>query len=68
MNDIPPVQWRKSRHSGHEGGDCVEVASLAPMIGVRDSKDPGGPNLAFSVADWRAFMRTVKSSERGPAA
>ncbi|TDC60201.1 DUF397 domain-containing protein [Actinomadura sp. GC306] len=22
------VHWRKSSHSGHSGGDCVEVASL----------------------------------------
>lgn len=34
------VQWRKCSQSDHSGGECVEVADLAPVIGVRDSKDP----------------------------
>lgn len=28
MRDMPDVHWRKSSHSGHEGGDCIEVANL----------------------------------------
>ncbi|MFI0366690.1 DUF397 domain-containing protein [Actinomadura sp. 1N219] len=28
MKDMPSVHWRKSSHSGHSGGDCVEVAGL----------------------------------------
>jgi hypothetical protein len=52
--------WRKSTYSGN-GGDCVEVASGGPdVVAVRDSKDPDGPNLAFTPADWKAFTRTVK--------
>ncbi|MDL4775469.1 DUF397 domain-containing protein [Actinomadura xylanilytica] len=62
MKDMPTTLWRKSSHSDHAGGDCVEVADLAPVIGVRDSKDPDGPRLAFSAADWRAFTRQIKSS------
>ncbi|WP_329522028.1 DUF397 domain-containing protein [Spirillospora sp. NBC_01491] len=62
MKDMPAARWRKSDHSGHSGGDCVEVADLGPVIGVRDSKDPDGPRLAFSTADWRAFTRQIKSS------
>jgi len=26
--DLPVVHWRKSTHSGAEGGDCVEVVLL----------------------------------------
>ncbi|MDL4775470.1 DUF397 domain-containing protein [Actinomadura xylanilytica] len=62
MKDLSPVQWRKSSRSDHQGGACVEVASLTAVIGVRDSKDPDGPRLAFSTADWRAFTRQIKSS------
>ncbi|MGP4027005.1 DUF397 domain-containing protein [Actinomadura sp. 3N407] len=55
-------QWRKSSHSGHSGGECVEVADLTSVVGVRDSKDPDGPKLTFSVAAWSAFTREIKGS------
>ena len=52
--------WRKSTYSGN-GGDCVEVASGAPsVVAVRDSKDPGGPKLAFTPEEWKAFTSAVK--------
>jgi hypothetical protein len=47
--------WRKSSHSGSEGGDCVEVAAHPAAVHVRDSKDPEGPALAFTPAEWTAF-------------
>ncbi|TDB86035.1 DUF397 domain-containing protein [Actinomadura sp. KC216] len=56
------VLWRKSSRSGHQGGECVEVANLAPVIAVRDSKNPDGPSLAFGHAAWRAFADQVKAS------
>ncbi|WP_081842831.1 DUF397 domain-containing protein [Actinomadura welshii] len=56
------VQWRRSSRSGHQGGECVEVAALASAVGVRDSKDPDGARLAFGVAEWRVFARRVKAS------
>ncbi|MGV9450153.1 DUF397 domain-containing protein [Streptomyces sp. NPDC003635] len=34
------LTWRKSSYSGDTGGDCVEVADLAPLIAIRDSKHP----------------------------
>ncbi|TDC61543.1 DUF397 domain-containing protein [Actinomadura sp. GC306] len=56
------VEWRKSSRSAHQGGECVEVAALAPAVAVRDSKDPDGPHLAFGPAVWRAFADRVKAS------
>jgi hypothetical protein len=38
-----------------------------PAIAVRDSKDPDGPQLAFTVGDWQAFLRQVKDGRPGPA-
>lgn len=61
MKEMPTVPWRKSSHSDHSGGECIEVADFATVIGVRDSKDPDGPQLAFSTKAWRTFTRRVKN-------
>ena len=55
--DLNNARWRKSSRSSGNGGDCVEVAGNLPgVVGVRDSKDRGGPVLAFTPAAWRAFV------------
>ena len=55
--------WRKSSYSGGNGGDCVEVARTLPAaMAVRDSKDPDGPKLIFTPADWAAFTETIRTS------
>ncbi|MCM4081070.1 DUF397 domain-containing protein [Actinoplanes sp. TRM88002] len=47
--------------SGCEGGStCVEVAFV---ILVRDSKNPDGPVLGFTEAEWRDFTAGVKRGE-----
>jgi hypothetical protein len=58
--------WRKSRRS-NGSGDCVEVATLdeGPRIAIRDSKDPAGPALTVSPADWRSFTARIKSGDFG---
>jgi hypothetical protein len=54
------VQWRKSSQSGQEvNSDCVEVADLGIAVGVRDSKNPNGPKLAFSRSEWKTFTERV---------
>jgi hypothetical protein len=66
--DISHVTWRKSSHSGSNGGGCVEVARTPEaVVAVRDSKDPDGPRLAFTAADWQAFIRLIKDGRPGPA-
>jgi Domain of unknown function (DUF397) len=55
--------WRKSSYSGSNGGACVEVARRLPAaVAVRDSKDPGGPKLIFTPADWTAFTAAIRTS------
>ncbi|MFF4651128.1 DUF397 domain-containing protein [Streptomyces sp. NPDC001380] len=57
-NSSAPV-WRKSSYSG-ANGQCVEVAvPQVSTVAVRDSKDPGGPSLAFSPEAWSAFVAAV---------
>ena len=38
--------WRKSSYSGANGGECVEVASTADAVMVRDTTDRGGHALS----------------------
>jgi hypothetical protein len=64
MSDPLAIRWRKSSHSDHQGGNCVELACLSHMIGVRDSKDPDGPKLALSPAAWGALTAEIKSGVR----
>ena len=59
--DLYAAKWRKASRSGHEGGNCVEVAGVSQVIAVRDSKDPDGPKLAFTSAEWRAFAHRIMS-------
>jgi uncharacterized protein DUF397 len=52
----------KSSYSGTNGGNCVEVARTPPAaVAVRDSKDPDGPKLIFTVADWTAFTAAIRT-------
>ncbi|MEV5409008.1 DUF397 domain-containing protein [Thermopolyspora sp. NPDC052614] len=57
--DLAAVVWRKSSHSGEEGGNCVEAAALANAVAVRDSKNPSGPVLMFTRDEWKDFLYTV---------
>ncbi|MFF5073917.1 DUF397 domain-containing protein [Micromonospora olivasterospora] len=52
--------WRKSSRSGGEG-NCVEVAAFVDAVGVRDSKDRGGPALSFTPASWVGFVQAARS-------
>lgn len=52
------MDWRKSSHSGANGGDCVEVAS-AEGVAVRDTTDREGVTLEFSAQAWQEFTRRL---------
>lgn len=51
--------WKKSSLSYANGG-CIEVAT-GPSEGiyVRDSKNPGGLVLRFSLQDWNSFSHSI---------
>ncbi|MEU4836971.1 DUF397 domain-containing protein [Nocardia testacea] len=64
MGELSGMQWFKSSYSGG-GGDCVEVAWLGSgRVGVRDSKNPAGPALDFTPADWDAFIGRMRGDRK----
>ena len=59
--DLNSAVWRKSPSSSN-AGNCVEVAvNLPGVVAVRDSKDPHGPALTFTPADWHAFTTRLRA-------
>ncbi|MEU8196434.1 DUF397 domain-containing protein [Microbispora amethystogenes] len=60
--DLSRAEWRTSTRSGGSG-QCVSVAFVESHVAVRDSKDPDGPVLVFTTAEWTAFLDGVRDSE-----
>ena len=61
--------WIKSSHSGPTGGNCVEVAFLAGGdVALRNSRQPDGPALIFTAAEWDAFIGGAVDGEFGSPA
>lgn len=60
------TRWRKSSHSGGNGGACIEIATRGPdgHILVRDSKDTAGAMLRFSPDAWHRFAEQLKRAAR----
>jgi hypothetical protein len=52
--------WRKSSYSGDNGGACVEIASSAEAVLIRDTADRNGPVVILTAEAWRMFTTTVK--------
>jgi hypothetical protein len=57
-----PLRWRKSSYSS-DSANCVEFAPGSERVGLRDSKDPNGPSLWFSVESWCDFVASVIADE-----
>lgn len=65
--DLSGANWYKSSRSSSTK-ECVEVAHLeGGMVGVRDSKNPTGPAMVFSPAEWDAFTAGVQSGTFDPS-
>ncbi|WP_345678585.1 DUF397 domain-containing protein [Yinghuangia aomiensis] len=56
------IHWRKSSYSNtHPEGDCVEVAPLEALTGVRDTKARDRGHIEASPAAWCAFLTALRT-------
>ncbi|MGW9658036.1 DUF397 domain-containing protein [Streptomyces albidoflavus] len=62
--DLTQAHWTKSSHSGHDGGNCLELAlAISGFAPVRDSKHTdGGPVIPFTRPAWAAFVSALVRS------
>ncbi|GAB2788406.1 DUF397 domain-containing protein [Streptomyces daliensis] len=56
------LTWVKSSYSSDDGPSCVEVATDAEQIHIRDSKDVTRPHLTASPTAWSTFVALVHGS------
>ncbi|MFC9229513.1 DUF397 domain-containing protein [Streptomyces decoyicus] len=55
--DASELEWCKSSYSNsNERDDCIEVATTRNTIHIRDSKNPGGPQLRLQPSAWADFV------------
>ncbi|WFE67483.1 DUF397 domain-containing protein [Micromonospora sp. WMMD714] len=55
----PDRGWFKSSRSS-DNAACVEVRFVGGAVDVRDTKDRGGPALAFDGRSWTNFLTSLK--------
>ncbi len=58
-SNIEYDDWRKASFS-NGSGSCVETASKAGTIAVRDTTNRDGGTLAFTVKAWQTFTDGLK--------
>ncbi|MCA1655231.1 MAG: DUF397 domain-containing protein [Pseudonocardiaceae bacterium] len=60
------TSWRKSTFSEGGASACVEVAFAEARVGVRDSKNVGGPLLIVSPTIWLRFVHASRRLTPNP--
>lgn len=61
-DELRRLDWRKAQRSISNGA-CVEVASAAESVAVRDSKDPYGLVLRYSANSWKSFTSAARRGD-----
>ena len=61
---LTAVAWQKSRRS-NPSGNCVEMAELpgGAGIAVRNSRDPEGPALIYTLDEIAAFIAGARDGD-----
>jgi hypothetical protein len=53
------MMWRTSSYSSNGGVSCVETASDAGTVLVRDTTNRDGGTLTFGAAVWERFTQSL---------
>jgi hypothetical protein len=61
LPDESRLSWLKASTSGQYG--CVEVATHAGSVAVRDSKNPAKGAQWYTPHEWECFVGAVKAGE-----
>jgi Domain of unknown function (DUF397) len=56
------LAWLKAQCSTGTG-QCIEIASAAGKVAIRDSKDPDGPILVYTPREFSAFLEGARNGE-----
>jgi hypothetical protein len=56
------LSWIKAQSSTYNGA-CIEVASVAGKVAMRDSKDPDGTVLVYTNAGFGAFLDGARNGK-----
>jgi hypothetical protein len=61
---LPELTWHKSGRS-NPSGNCVELAELPDRSGiaVRNSRDPDGPVLIYTLPEIAAFIAGIRDGD-----
>lgn len=54
------AMWRRSNSGTDMGGAHVETVGVAPVVAVRDSKNPGGAELFVSAEGWVDLLGAIR--------
>ncbi|MER5866744.1 DUF397 domain-containing protein [Kitasatospora sp. NPDC002040] len=60
--DLTGAEWLSSS----QGGGEVQIAFVGEYIAMRDGREPEGPVLVFTPAEWRAFVLGARDGEFDP--
>lgn len=59
MSTWEHARWRSSSYSGGNT-NCVEVATAAARVAIRDSKDRPSGQLTLSTSAWSALVTRLR--------
>ena len=57
--DLDGAEWLSSS----QGDGDVQIAFVEGFIAMRDGRQPDGPALIFTPAEWRAFVLGARDGE-----
>jgi hypothetical protein len=57
--DLTNAEWQSS----DRGSGDVQIAFVDGYIAMRDGRNPEGPALIFTPAEWRAFVLGARDGE-----